>query len=394
MENNTSYGIYSNISYTCVYEKSRPVEYAVFLLSEILLTVFGIPAIILNSWIIKQYARFHSAEKRKNSSFFIVAQAITNLLHVIVTCPLIAVAIRTYYVDNFRTTSKQSWIRICRGFSLTVSWLMLTSVLGRLQMFVFASLDRMFAVWKPLFWYKHLNSKYRKCRVIMMIIWLTSAAFGFADMFVLKRDFQSKIGTSTESECFHLLRAFLCLFLLVLMISIWGFTFYQSCTALRHSCRVNITSNASMKNEEHNDPDPEGKRKVLPLAPIPESVTPARLVRGRGKLSSSSLSVRVVREWKLVRTYSIMLLMFLIGYSPVFLYMCSYLIDSRGYYSSRTTAVRIFYTTRGTGLAFMAFWSPWFVLAQMKQFRRAALRKMVVEMFTVRCFGLDNVNTP
>ena len=148
-----------------------------------------------------------------------------------------AVGIRAYYNHGLPHLSASLQGGFCIRVYLFTSWLILTSVLGRLQAFLFLLFDRLLAVWKPLYWYRNCSSKLTAYRIIYTTIWLVSAIFAIGEPVVHQSEF-SKQPEINSIETYHVLRAYVCLFLVISMMGIWVFTFLQSCIALRRSRRI------------------------------------------------------------------------------------------------------------------------------------------------------------
>ena len=85
-----------------------------------------------------------------------------------------------YYTDLFGTIRKESSCAYWYMFSQMVT---VASVTARLSLFVFAAIDRLFAVWKPVYWYNHLNGKYSRCKQIVATICIMSAIFSFGEVY-------------------------------------------------------------------------------------------------------------------------------------------------------------------------------------------------------------------
>ena len=354
------------------------LEISLFPVNETLVPILMIPSLLMNGWIVHKFYKLSPSARKKNSSLFIFTQACSNIFHVAFICPLIIAANRVVYKteQSFHQQQSESHTRLCRVFYICSSWLMVMSILGRLGVLVLSSLDRLLSVTRPLYWYAYLNSKYKECRILLAIVWFCSCVVSLGETVVHSHEFNT--GRTNETRCFHRIRSLVCLVLFVLVLVVWLATLVCGLLALRDSRRIRSTSNAAARRRRISD-DSSGvvhtlSKRIFVIEPT--SDTP-----NQNAQCCSTSSLRIAKEWKLVRAYSVMLLVFVVGYAPIFIYIMSYLWkdENRSYFS---TIVRVSYVTSSTGIACVACFTPLFSLIYLKQFKGVALFKRIRLIFS------------
>ena len=289
--------------------------------------------------------------------------------------------------------------------------------MGRLLTFIFSSLDKLFAIWKPLLWFAKLRNQHSKCRNVLIAIWSGSATFATGEIYAHAVDFYQ--GVDTPVLQYHNVRAVVCVVLVLLLLVVWLFTVVQSSIALKISreifkersfCKRKefVTEVGTLRQRSGTEGSllrqrsgtegclmrqrsgtvdasrfsiVERRRERFNTdvcASNQRSVTDSRIHTGTtippyflpitkdiGVTSLHDTSqvvdrskglercVSAVREWKVVRVYSCMLAVFFVGYSPIMAYMLSYPVYKRDFFA-QSVYVRIAYTTGGTTLVLVA----------------------------------------
>ncbi len=228
----------------CTSYKATGPELCALIVNGIASAVLIIPAIILNLMVVTKYTQLNRTDRHKNSNFIITCQAIGDLFNVLITGPVMAGGYIGYYTDLFGNLKKKE--NSCPYWYMFSQMAVVASVTGRLMLFVFAALDRLFAVWKPVFWYNHLNGKYTRCQQIVAAIWIVSAIYSLGEFYGDFREFFTDVGQDSAWE-FHTVRAVVCLMLTVTILLIWGMTFIQTYLTLGHSKKIRIKRSVNGK---------------------------------------------------------------------------------------------------------------------------------------------------
>ena len=346
---------------TVCYKPASVIEQSFLVGNGVITAVLAAPAILLNSIVLRKYWKFPTRTKHKNIIFIIFMQAVVNLVHILLTCPGVTIGHLVYFSDMFSYISVEKKENSCVYWYIIFTWLMVTSVLGRLLTFVYSSVDKLLAIWKPVFWYNHLKDRQEKCKLIYSLVWISAGMFAMGDVYAHIREFFS--GEEQSAKRYHLVRGVACLILILVLVSTWGFTLIQGFVALHKSTRR--------------------------IRAISDNITPANshvminYVNRKFTVTNRGPGVSRVNEWRFVRTFSMMVMVFLLGYSPYVIYFLSYLIDPDCNFFESSLAVRIIWSMGGSiGIAFVSCWSPLVVLIGIKPYKSKNILGTIRKMLT------------